>query len=181
MIKVYYDIKDYINNNIDEDIRILISDFTLLWNAYEGYLYNTRYKAIYIMAMINRRKNVFNDNSDLIDSFYNRLKKCCINKYGYFSASTLYKNFSMNISDIFKKDDNNIYTEKDAIQKLDNHISMDDSINKLYIMLLIVGRVRNNMFHGIKLIKQLDQHEEIFNISNDILAFVLSATNCLVF
>ena len=57
-----------------------------------------------------------------------------------------------------------------------------NDFNEIFLFLmLIVGRVRNNMFHGIKQIKKLNEQKELFEICNNLLTLVLKITNTLVF
>lgn len=39
MSRDYDHIKEYIESDLDKDVRLLISDFAILWNNYEHYLF----------------------------------------------------------------------------------------------------------------------------------------------
>ena len=47
---------------------------------------------------------------------------------------------------------------------------------KVYLLLFIAAKVRNNMFHGTKDTRTLDEQKELFEIINELLMSVLEIT-----
>lgn len=57
----------------------------------------------------------------------------------------------------------------------------NETKDKYLFLLLVVGIVRNNMFHGIKDLRSLNEQKELFEICNKILTMTLSIAGTLVF
>ena len=174
VIKVdeYDHINDYINSRVnDDEARMLVSDFAILWNQYERTLYEKGHHIGAIWSKINKYKNQILSIQKLND-LYNR-----------FSDYLKFRNIPFNydgIEDAYKfnvkkeKPDDRIDIEK---WKLEEAINEKDPIHKAYLLLLISAKVRNNMFHGTKGPWELSEQKELFKICNEMLMAVLEATN----
>lgn len=172
MNRDYDHIKDYIAEGIDSDVRNLIADFAILWNNYENYLFSKDYKfeKLYkdnkgnelVIDTIFKNMNNYAENEvlELYDGFFNY--------YNAKSRDTFRKEYSIRYSDISDDDLNILMKSKDLK-------------SKYLLLLLVTGRVRNNMFHGIKIISQLNDQKELFEICNRLLTLTLDITNTLVF
>ena len=177
----YDHIKDYVKKSVgDEETQLLISDFAILWNEYEDELYDKGHHIKLIPKMI----------SDLrINGYYsskiNKLHEKLVNyikrrgEYDYYKLvdgyNILIKEPVLNADGSIKhyEDGNIVYQGEifeDKFRKLLEGISVED---KLHFMLLIVARVRNNMFHGLKGIYDLKNQKGLFKTCNEILKLVI--------
>lgn len=163
----YDQIRKYIEGAVSEEMRFIISDFALLWNKYEGKLFDEYYTYPKVLEMLNNRFNFNNDSYIKITELYRRLLNYFKSRHIKYNCDSLIGHYHIR--------------EKKDILKDDLSILIDDSSpkGKLRLILLIVGRVRNNMFHGIKGINDLDNQKELFNICNETLSLVLEKTNNL--
>lgn len=180
MSKKYDQIKKYIEADLNEEIRLLISDFAILWNNYEKYLFsdnkgNPCYRFSKLTNSENGRisiasrvlNNINNEYEEEINNLYNRFIKYFELKDGVLNPQKFIESYSVRKSDI-------------SIQDLSVLITNPSLKNKYLLLMLMVGRVRNNMFHGIKNIKDLNNQKELFEICNSLLALSLDITNLLV-
>ena len=165
----YDQIQNYLSDIVKDYMRLIISDFAILWNKYEESLFNKNYHSSKIeINVIDRLKNEENSmNSDFmikIKALYSRTIK-------YFQYRHITVDYD-NLRDHYSIRDNDISREK-----LEELIRSNNFMDKLYFLLFIAGRIRNNMFHGIKGINDLPNQKELFIICNETLALVLKATN----
>lgn len=165
----YDHIQDYLNKIISEDIRLIISDFAILWNKYEESLFDKNYHSIRIEEKIidRMRNNDIEINSDFIldiKSLYSRLKSYFAYRRIKFEFNDIKHHYSIRDNDISK-------------DKLNHLIESDNFLDNLHFILLIIGRIRNNMFHGIKGINDLPNQKELFMICNETMVVILKATN----
>lgn len=168
MNRDYDKIEEYIERTLDKELRLLISDFAILWNEYEKNIFNTCYCS-------RKLKSKIIDNVDYDDNFqqninrlYLRFKKYLEDRKILFSTKSIINSYKIRNNDI-------------SPEELNKLIESSDDKDKLYLLLLIIARVRNNMFHGIKRLDQLTNQKELFKISNETLTLILSKTNYLVF
>ncbi len=177
----YDHIKDYVKNSVgDEETQLLISDFAILWNEYEDELYDKGHHIKSIPKMINTLK---------INGYYsNRIEKLHKKLLDYIKSRNEYdydklvNGFNILIKEpVFNSDgsikhydDGNIVYQGEIFEdKLKEIMNSNKICDKLYFMLLIVARVRNNMFHGLKGIYDLKYQKELFRTCNEILKIVL--------
>ncbi|MEE3343562.1 MAG: hypothetical protein VZS44_05685 [Bacilli bacterium] len=180
MGRKYDQIKKYIEADVEDDVRLLISDFAILWNNYEKYLFpddkgNPYYKFSKILnnekgklSVINKVLNNINDDYEkdiigLYDRFIIYFKKTD----GELTTRQFIERYSVRKSDI-------------SYNELSKIIEFPNLKNKYLLLMLMVGRVRNNMFHGIKNINDLNNQKELFEICNNLLTLSLDITNMLV-
>ena len=190
---MYEESKETISNNVKENIRLLIGDFSILWNLYEKYiivvnrdeikdknakLYDKKIDDMKVYQeeihdfLINKLKkenylsfsngsivnNNFNELKDYLEE-NNKLNKMfnANNINEYFHISDRHRNENKEVIDLFKR---NKYTW--------------DDYDKLHLLLVVIYRVRNNMFHGTKIITKLNSEERLFIICNNIITMLLN-------
>lgn len=181
MSKDYDQIKKYIEADVNPDVRLLISDFAILWNNYEKYLFsdfngNPFYRFSKLINSENNSRSVIDrimnamtpeyetEILNLYDKFIDYFKR----KHGTFNARLFIDKYSVRKGDISE-------------EELNDLIENQSLKNKYLFLMLMVGRVRNNMFHGIKQISDLNNQKELFEICNRLLTLSLDITNTLVF
>ena len=157
-------INKYLNGQIKGDdpivIRTLIGDFAILWNQYE----RTIYKKNHRIGMIKKKiKKWHLDRINSIDSLYLRLKKYIEHRGYHFSKEDIRERF--NIDNKISDDD------------INSMITGNTNFDKVYCLLVIAARVRNNMFHGDKGAWELQEQKELFMICSELLMGVLEITN----
>ena len=170
MIEEEYDhIRIYIDNNVgDSETQLLISDFAILWNEYEDELYNKEHHIRNIPGVI-RKLNIIKCTSQ-INKLYDRLLIYINNKMN-FDYETIVRNYNIMIKDSVN---NNSTHSGEIYESTLKRIMFSDKLkDKLHFMLVIIARVRNNMFHGEKEIQLLKQQKELFKICNETLKMVL--------
>jgi hypothetical protein len=171
----YDHIDKYINNiNLNKATKSVISDFAILWSQYEGllflddrnepsYSYNKVYK-----KLLEDRKSTINENlSNRMNMIYNSLLSA-MNKIDISNDfRTIMSRFH-----VWPKEENELkkYYSKEGV------IDCNDFVEKFMFVALIVGRVRNNMFHGIKDVTRLNLQKDLFSACNEYLWLILNAT-----
>ena len=103
---------------------------------------------------------------EIID-LYDRFMIFFNNRYGAFFIDKFMREFKIRNNDI-------------SYDELSTLIVNPNLKNKYLLLMLMVGRVRNNMFHGIKEVKELNKQKELFEIWNRLLTLSLDITNMLV-
>lgn len=176
MNEMYDHIEKYLSKEVRTDIRLLISDFTILWSNYEKYLFKNGYswkKAIY--KYINSKCKFSDDFKNIILTLRNDLF-CYLNDRNIeFNYEIIVNKFSIRI-----RDDNNGIGDLSKKELLEI-MKLEEFKDVLAFLFLIVGRVRNNMFHGIKQVKELEDNKNLFILCNKFLSLMLKETNMLVF
>jgi hypothetical protein len=131
-------------------------DFTLLWNVLEGVVFHTSFSIASAEQRFQQRQ--FNEQPFL--PFYNYFKNRYIDGNGLpnqrFAALH------------FRQADRQAFVQ----QTLINPASQTGE--KILALTIIVYRLRNNLFHGIKDIPSLDQQRANFENANGFLMVLLS-------
>ncbi len=131
-------------NNLDRSKIINILDFALLWNLFELKFFNKYFKIEKIDSFIRNYGNNIDDNT------WN-------NAYYYFKKRYFENwNFNYNFKDLFNNDE-----AKDFV-----FYSFINDENKIKVIILIIARLRNNLFHWEKEIKFIENQEENFKVTN---------------
>ena len=174
-------IKKYVEDGVgDRETQLLISDFAILWNEYENELYDKEHHIKSIPRMIYRL-NIDDEYEKSIENFFYNLKEYISFKSGY-AFDKVVDAYHIWIKEPLKDDFGNVQYYKDGKtiyigeiheEELKRIMFSEDVKDKLHFMLLIVGRVRNNMFHGIKDISDLKTQKKLFMACNEILKLVL--------
>ena len=182
----YDHIREYVDSMASDDTRELVSDFAILWNMYEKVLFGREHHIKDIKFHILREISFDKNNSVIINKWYNELEEYLSKKEPIvlMDYESLVKYFHILIKKpvivngvIQKKDGKTQYSKGDIFERnMRRIIDSSDIESKLHLLLIIVARVRNNMFHGIKKVEKLDEQAELFIICNQILNFVLLQT-----
>ena len=173
----YNHIRSYVNNLVDDsDTRELISDFAILWNLYEKELYQNGHDVWKIRHLL-KKYNFSQTNKDSIECLYKRMYNYLLEKrYVDFELKIDIKRLidGFNIRIINRSVDGKIIKNGDIeFCKLNKLVTSNYYIDKLNLILIIVSRVRNNMFHGLKEVKDIIGNKELFVICNQTLKFML--------
>jgi hypothetical protein len=133
-----------------------VRDFTLLWNVLEGGVFNRSFS---ILAAAQKfQQHQFNDAPFL--PFYNYFR----DRYIDASGQGNYQFDSLE----FRRNDRKTFVE----QVLANQAS--SAGDKALALAIIIYRLRNNLFHGIKPIYTIDQQRTNFENANGFLMELLN-------
>ena len=169
MNKEYDHITDYLNSRISKNkdeadmVRGLIADFALLWNQYERTVYNKAHGHSKIKEAIeqNRLEEIEN-----LDELYKRFEE--------YVKDREHKLTARDLRNMFGSNDPRRKIQDDRLEEeFEKVLSEPIQSNKIYLLLLITERVRNNMFHGTKGSWDLPKQQELFRICNELLMSVL--------
>ena len=184
----YEEAKSVFRKHLNYDIRTLIGDFSILWNLYERNLLNIaerdyreynsiRGESIYQeqihKSLIDklRREHFMNEqNKEMINSCFNDFKEYYIKnckEWRSFSAAGIIDYFHVNIANA------NVQNEVFELFDRNKYRQTWDYWDQLHLLLIIVYRVRNNMFHGNKIITKLEDEKDLFIICNNVLSLLL--------
>ncbi len=168
----YDHINDYINSRVnDDEARMLVSDFAILWNQYERTLYEEGHHIGGIWGKIREYNNQILGINEL-DNLYNRFIDYLDLRNISFDYDGIKKAYKFRI-----KEENQVDRYDIKKWQLEDAINKKDPLHKAYLLLLIAAKVRNNMFHGSKGPWELSENKELFKIINEMLMAVLEATN----
>lgn len=190
---MYEESKEAISNNVKENIRLLIGDFSILWNLYEKYI-----------IVVNRDEikcknaKLYNKNSDDVKVYQEEIHEFLIGKLkkenylSSFNRSIVHNNFNdlkdyleennkvnklfnaNNINEYFHISNRHRNEYKEVIDLFKRNEYAWDDYDKLHLLLVVIYRVRNNMFHGTKIITKLNCEERLFIICNNIITMLLN-------
>lgn len=166
----YNSISCYIDDRVkDGEVRMLVSDFAILWNQYERALYKGEHHIRDIENKLHSYSEIM--DIDKLDKLYNRF--CEYLKYRDISFD--YKGIKTAYN-IRIKDD--CYNKRGDLyrKQLECAITDNSSFSRAYLLLIIIAKVRNNMFHGNKGAWELKEQKELFKICNEMLMSVLEIT-----
>lgn len=151
-------IQGYINKRIDISSLDNIRNFSLFWNVFESTVCRNQANANSICSkvdeLVNKRNFNFQDYRESYDYFKNRYTTSGKVNYEFNSLG-------------FKRPD-----KKELVQEVlesDNPSKQ----NIIKALLIIVYRLRNNLFHGKKSMKALNSQIDNFKITNKLLAMVI--------
>ncbi len=175
----YDHIRKYIDGCVnDKEVQTLISDFAILWNQYEDELYDREHHIKDIPKVINNLD--ISKYETTINELYKRLIEYIKskNKYDYYSIIESY-NILIKVPLIrnhqvqYYNNGDIVYTGEISEEELKKIMVSDKLEDKLHFMLLIIARVRNNMFHGRKAIYNLTGQKNLFRVCNETLKLVI--------
>lgn len=151
---------DFLNNkwyadNLDRGNITNILDFALLWNLFELKFFEKKFYPKKIDLFIRNCENNIDEN--IINITYLYFK----NRY--------FENW--NFKDKFKE----LFNDRELKYEhfVFNSFGSNEIENKIKTIILIIYRLRNNLFHWEKEIKFIEEQEENFKISNDFLMSLL--------
>jgi hypothetical protein len=170
MSEYYTEIHSFMSKNFSLEVRTLIGDFSILWNLYEKYLFNNKmlrteekHSGKYHELILKKfeHKLVDEDFINIIDENYKLLNNFFMREYISFDCDSICRFFN-----VFPKQELKLlFDEEDYF--------IDTVINRLHLLLIIIFRVRNNMFHGSKQVIKLEKQKELFVIGCNIIALLL--------
>lgn len=146
-----------LSHNINRDRITNILDFALLWNLFELKFFNKYFKITKIDWFI--RKYTWNISPDILDETYNYFQE------RYFENWNFSNNF------------NNLCNDEESQDFIFN--SFTNNENKIKTIILIIARLRNNLFHWEKDVWNIEAQEENFWIANKFLMDLLNIFNNL--
>lgn len=179
--KDYDDVAKYVEKKVnDSDVRRLIADFAILWNMYENEFYESDHNMYNIRNIVNNLKLCDEDKSR-IDYLYFELLGY-LNHRGYVNSNyeidyERIKNsfyFRIKVKDELGNVINSGEIYESQLKRILNSVN---PIDRLHFMLVIIARVRNNMFHGLKDISELKDNKQLFMTCNKVLKLVLDVNN----
>ena len=142
--------------SLDKDTKLLILDYTIMWNMFEHQVYGDAFnKNEKTEECIE--KVVDDENAKVKVEYAYGLFKEYISKYQ--SVEDFYESF------IFEKSGINIT----LIKELVNSSELKD---KLKLLIYSCYRVRCNLFHGPKCIVYLDEQKLLFLSMNELLSLI---------
>jgi hypothetical protein len=153
---------DWINTrfetNLTEESLNEIKNFTLLWNIYDNLIFNRHFSIQQLEIEIGERDLDYNNFQIIYEYFQNR----------YISdghTNELFRNLN------FRRNDRGILVKNALIEN-------NSSINiKILAIGIIVYRLRNNLFHGIKDFHYLNGQIENFRNANRFLQAFINLIN----
>lgn len=190
---MYEESKEIISNNVKENIRLLIGDFSILWNLYEKYIIVVNRDEIK-----DKNAKLYNKNSDDVKVYQEEIHEFLIGKLkkenylSSFNRSIVHNNFNdlkdyleennkvnklfnaNNINEYFHISNRHRNEYKEVIDLFKRNEYAWDDYDKLHLLLVVIYRVRNNMFHGTKIITKLNCEERLFIICNNIITMLLN-------
>lgn len=166
-------LKEYLDNNFDYKMRIILADFIILWNLYEKNIYDIAIKKYDNQP--NFTESVYNyicneyiyfdeENKKQLNQLYFKLEIYMAKRRGMKKYHLNYKDFIK----FFHSDKNQ--TLEIWFKNINSSDTLFTSVLKAQIMLYAVMRVRNNLFHGTKSMYKIEEQYELFEICNNILS-----------
>jgi hypothetical protein len=134
-----------------------VRDFTLLWMFYEGSVFGTHYESAKMKDLVVRGELSLRD----LDSHWDYFRRRYLSSPRIFSAQF----DQLTISPQSAKD-------RAHLEQLLNEPTPTDA-ERTIAVLLIVFRLRNNLFHGIKRVGSLNEEREVLSRANQVLEDVL--------
>lgn len=135
-----------------------IGEFTILWAHFELLYFNNYCKAGLIKSKV--KNNHFNLNKEIIDKckeLKNELLKSLYISNTNISTEIIHEK-------LYSHEYNKTYTEIDTV------LTQDTTDKELLIgMLLVLYRLRNNMFHGLKDCYTINSQNKLFIKCNELL------------
>ena len=136
--------------NFTEEDLSSVKDFALIWNVFEGNVCQTNFSIPAVRQRINARNMNAADFDKNLQYFRQRYLTNGVvnNRFPYLHFRT--PNQATLVQNVL----------------IGNNVNNNDIIVAL---ILIVHRYRNNLFHGLKDMAQIDQHTENFDNANEVL------------
>jgi hypothetical protein len=141
--------------NLDENDLVSIKDFSLIWNIFENSVCNNHYSVQQVGQTIASRLFNIADFQPQLDYFKNRY-------VANGATNTRFDNLHFRAND-----------RKESVRQV--LLEQVNTVPEIILaLMIIVGRFRNNLFHGIKDIQVIDQQKTNFDNANAFLKALLS-------
>jgi hypothetical protein len=137
-----------------------VASFTMMWNIFEGSLCNNSANIQEFKRIAKRIDKISIPNKDI------KALEDCLNfwKFRYVTPNGLSKLFNgLN----FRSGDNKNIVE-DVLNTNSEHIA-----DKVFALMIIVYRLRNNLFHGLKSIDELNHQVDNINTASQCIAILM--------
>lgn len=142
------------NTNFDSKQFDEILNFSLIWNIFEGKIFDSKFTLYKLNRIINESPLNINDFQTFLDYFQNRYT----NKEGV--------NERFQHLNIRKQEHQELLTKTLLNQE-------ENPYNQIFSLGIIAYRYRCNLFHGIKQFERLNQQIENFEVINDFLFTII--------
>lgn len=147
----------FLDPPISVDSLKTVNEFTLIWMIYEGRLYDSNYKSLRMIEMVNSAVIHLSD----LDVYWTYFKERYMTSPAILNATF----DQLAFSEQSKNDKNRL------VAILTNRMPTDEE--RTIAILLIVARLRNNLFHGIKQVASLNLQRENLEMATKALDEVL--------
>lgn len=163
---------NYLNHSqVFPKLKEKISVFAIAWYSYEAEFFDNDYKPQSLYPKIIKNIRLEDNEKDAINNLYTRLLTYFEQRNIGFDLESIWKayRFESGFNKNSDRYEDNIRTTKNIIRKLMNP---QDEKDKLQFILMITARVRNNLFHGLKPLHELNENEELLNVAIETLILV---------
>lgn len=152
----------YLNeyNSLSDQLKSHLHDFLILWSFFEFQVLESGADASKIKSSILSNPNKFEN----LDKYKNTLF--------FVQNRYLYENEYNQIFDRlnFRRNDKEEYVKTTLLDE-------DVTLNTIASLLIIIYRLRNNLFHGLKWIYGFTDQDELFEHANIILSYAIEDMN----
>lgn len=141
--------------NVNDETKFYVTAFSIIWTQYENILYDRHFGPRKYSEEKNRLEKVFEKKSEIKEQFNEILvnvKLYCMKKYK--TISNIYTNF------LFDNDLNE--NPELTLTKFEEIFNSTELRREIHLVISLLGRVRNNLFHGEKSIYDLNNQIELF-------------------
>jgi len=145
---------DWINRRFDVNLNAeqldVIKDFTLLWNIYENRIFDTHFSIDELERKVRNSRFEIDEFEAILTYFQNRYVDglSTNDRFGYLN---------------FRRNDRQDLVEGVLLG------NVTDNANKIIALGIIVYRLRNNLFHGVKNFEHLNGQVDNFTNANEYL------------
>ncbi len=141
--------------NLNDNDLTSIKDFSLVWNVFEGNVFANRFTITRAETEINNRVFEIAEFQAFLDYF----------KIRYVQNGATNVRFD-NLH--FRPSDRKVFVQQVLLDTL------TDIREIILAITIIIYRLRNNLFHGLKDIRVIDQQRDNFNQANSFLTTLLN-------
>jgi hypothetical protein len=151
-------INNFLNSNLNKEKLKSTLNFTLMWALFDDYVFGNSFNADELKQICINKKISIEEFQEPYEHFRKRYVDEDGNETDYFS-SFVFRN--LNTKDSIK----NILIDQNS-----------NEIDKVWALFKIIHRLRDNLFHGIKEVKEIEFQESNFMMANKAIAKYLELT-----
>lgn len=159
--------KEKYKTKVKNETEFYVNAFSIIWGLYESNIYDNEFGVAKYKEERDRVLKKIENNQELMNivlDFVEVIKKYCSERHGG-DINQIYKNFLF---------DNKVKNTQFKASDLDVFYSSDKLGDKIYLLITLLGRVRNNFLHGEKEIYDLDNQINLFKVLEEFMIFSLS-------
>lgn len=141
--------------NVNDEAKFYVTAFSIIWTQYENTLYECHFGPRKYSKEKDRLEKVFERNPEIKNQFNEILlnvKSYCTKKHK--TIPVIYDRFLFN--------NNPDETPEFNCQKFEEIFNSTELRKEIHLIISLLGRVRNNLFHGEKSIYDLNNQIELF-------------------